>query len=453
MAKRSRREAVCLRKVSSTRTIARTALFAFLLPCIVHGPALTSATVFSEDLRALGDQSLLFWSTFDFSVDAALAYLGPIDSYLRGDDAPSQNCLDPHNSSPLACMGRGVDPTPFIDEFIESVDEMIGSVMKNLSQVFGPKEIEARPSSVLSQPIALPRGGGRQESPYSLFQKNDGSEKDPDRIPTRFLEMQGGDREKAKKAVEATLQWRKENDVDNILVKPHPNFEICKSVFPHYFLGRDKSGDVIFLQRPALIDFEKAKKNGVSKEDLLMHYIYVNEYLWQIMEGHKPTGTMTSVIDMTGVQLGMLRKKDLVQFLKLFVMTMDSHFPQRAHKTLLINAPKWAQTGYKLVSPLMRESTKAKIEIMSRGKKQDEALRKYLPKDAQDSLPASYWSKKDKKKRGKRRKEKVDTEEDEEQEQDAADNSTSFDTELERELRSYTLARLKEGGKKMTAVV
>jgi hypothetical protein len=57
---------------------------------------------------------------------------------------------------------------------------------------------------------------------------------------------------------------------------------------------------------------------------------------------------------------------------------MDAHFPQRSHRTFLINAPKWFGALYKLCSPLLRESTKEKIQILSKGKEQDEVLKHLL---------------------------------------------------------------------------
>eukprot|EP00980_Cylindrotheca_fusiformis_P013014 scaffold3250_cov105-Cylindrotheca_fusiformis.AAC.4 len=109
-------------------------------------------------------------------------------------------------------------------------------------------------------------------SPYAftLFQENDGSEADPDRIPRRYLQMQNQRRDDAKRAVEATLKWRKENGIDTILARPHSKFDVCKKIFPHYFCGRDDSGHIILLQRPGLIDLSiGASENGISGEDLL----------------------------------------------------------------------------------------------------------------------------------------------------------------------------------------
>jgi hypothetical protein len=217
------------------------------------------------------------------------------------------------------------------------------------------------------------------KSPYSfsLFQEGDGSKEDPDGIPTRFMTMQGGRREQAKKALDVTLTWRKEHDIDTILARPHDKFDLCKKVFPHYFCGRDETNHVILLQRPGLIDLKIAHANDLSGDDLLYHYIYEMEYLWQVLEP-APNGTMTSIIDLTGLNLSVLRKRELMSVVQKFCSTMDAHFPTRSHKMLLINAPKWFGALYKIISPILRESTKKKISILSKGDAQDEALKQLL---------------------------------------------------------------------------
>lgn len=213
---------------------------------------------------------------------------------------------------------------------------------------------------------------------FSVFQKNDGSKSDPDNIPRRFLKMQHDNREKAKKALETTIEWRRKNGIDSILARPHPKFDVCKQVFPHYFCGHDDDNHVILLQRPGLINLPIAKANGLAGEDLLYHYVYAMEYLWQVTEKDNPDATMTSIIDLTGLNISVLRRTELLRTLQMFCTTMDAHFPLRSHRTLLINTPKWFGAVYKLVSPLLRESTKQKITILSKGKKQDEALESLL---------------------------------------------------------------------------
>jgi hypothetical protein len=201
---------------------------------------------------------------------------------------------------------------------------------------------------------------------FSVFQDNDGSETDPDGIPRRYLKMQNNKREQAKKALDATIEWRKLHNIDTILARPHPKFDVCKDVFPHYFCGRDDSNHVILLQRPGLINLSLARANGLTGEELLFHYVYEMEYLWQVIEKDNPDATMTSVIDLTGLNTSVLRKPELLAVAKMFVTTMDAHFPQRSHRTFLINAPKWFGAMYKLLSPLLRESTKEKIKIYAK---------------------------------------------------------------------------------------
>ena len=105
---------------------------------------------------------------------------------------------------------------------------------------------------------------------------------------------------------------------------------------------------------------------------------------------------MTSIIDLQGLNFKYLRQGEIVNFMKEFVKTMDHHYPQRANKTLIINAPKWFNLLYKIVSPLLRESTKAKIEIHTRGKRQDKELKALLGNNnnSEKLLPASFFTKK-----------------------------------------------------------
>lgn len=226
---------------------------------------------------------------------------------------------------------------------------------------------------VLEKPNNPTNDYSSSEYSFSIFQEGDGSKEDPDGIPDRYLRMQKSDRQKAKKAFEATVKWRRDKDINTILARPHEKFDVCKKVFPHFFCGRDDTDHVILLQRPGLIDLPLGIANGLTGEDLLYHYIYEMEYLWHILEP-AANATMTSVIDLTGLNFSVLRKPELLHVVQLFCSTMDAHFPLRAHKTLLINAPKWFGAIFKLISPLLRESTKQNIKILSKGRKQDETL-------------------------------------------------------------------------------
>mmetsp|Transcript_29789 Transcript_29789/g.43359 ORF Transcript_29789/g.43359 Transcript_29789/m.43359 type:complete len:417 (+) Transcript_29789:141-1391(+) len=257
----------------------------------------------------------------------------------------------------------------------------------------------------------------------------DGSESDPDGLPTRFLKMQKGCRKKAKEAFDATVAWRNEYDINNILRRSNPNFDACKAVAPHYFPGRDPHNNIIFVQRPGMLDMERAQRNDVTLEDLAMHYVYIVEYCWNLIEPGPPDGIMTNVIDMSGMTLKMIRGKTTMKFAKKLTGIMSANYPSRSFKTLIINAPHWFSTLYKMMSPLLRESTKAKIQIHCGGEKQDAALCKVLG----DSVPAEL----------------LITPKDE-----VSDGPTPGpNSSIEQEMRSFCIRALKEKGLEMKEVM
>lgn len=228
---------------------------------------------------------------------------------------------------------------------------------------------------------------------FSATKPHDGSLEDPDGIPSRFLLMKKGDRNGAKEGFEQTLAWRKEYEVDNLLARPHPKYDVCKALVPHYFVGRDPHNNIVFVQRPAKLDFELMRKNNATIDDLLLHYIYVIEYCWNILEPGPPEGVMTNVLDMRGLSFRSMKNQEYIGFGKRFVNMMSSNYPGRSYKTLVVNAPKWFHALYKVFKPLLRETTRQKIVILKAGKQQDNALRLYLgdscPKDLLSSHKAA----------------------------------------------------------------
>jgi len=277
----------------------------------------------------------------------------------------------------------------------------------------------------------------KEEQPqwhYTFYQLGDGHESDPDQIPNRYMKVQKGNRAAAKAAMEKTKSWREENDIDGILARPHPKFDQCKTLSPHFFAGRDSKNNIIFYQSPAVVDLKRATKNDVTSDDLLMNYVYVLEYCWNILEEPRGPPTeekpylMTSIIDLTGLNLSLLRKRKLIGFIGKFVSTIDAHFPGRGYKTMLLNAPQWFGTLYKLITPILRDTTREKIAIYSRGKEQTQALEELLGTEATKFLPKRCFEK-------------------------DVSNQPPPMSDMEQGLRNFVLARLEESGVEMYEVV
>jgi len=266
---------------------------------------------------------------------------------------------------------------------------------------------------------------------FAASKPGDGSENDPDGLPTRFLRMQKGDREKAKAAFAATFKWREEHDVNNILARPHPKFDLCKRIFPVFIPGRDLSNNLIVVQRPGMMNFDLAHKHNITTDDLLMHYVYVCEYCWNILQPGPPDGVMTTVMDLKGVSFSLFRDKDARDFLRKFVAMMSENYPQRSHKTLIINAPSWANMAYKIVKPLLRESTKEKISLHNGGAEQDRVLIEILGKD---SVPKELL------------------EDAKSTEEDTNGEANGGISQIEEELRSFCVSHNEKSGIKMQIV-
>lgn len=236
---------------------------------------------------------------------------------------------------------------------------------------------------------------------FTAIKPNDGSAEDPDGLPTRWIDMKKGDREGAKEAFATHLAWREEFNVDTILERPHPMFDICKQMIPHYFAGRDPHNNIIFVQRPAHVDFELMRMNNGTIDDLLLHYVYVIQYCWSILED-APNAIMTNVVDMRGSSFRQMSNSEYIEFGKRFVSMMSANYPGRGHKTLIINAPTWINVLYKIFKPMLRESTRQKIIILKAGEEQDTALKFYLGDSLPDDLLSAGDSKKEKRDMGKR---------------------------------------------------
>jgi len=387
---------------------------------------------------------VLYWSNFGaLFVDAATQQQGPLDALLKTSDTPA----------------------PFSWNIDEDVTEFLlllcGEVWGvTTSNDVAPSTSSQQPIATLPAVVVIPpnrtqtttttssthiqvRGGGRGGTKYSLFQNGDGSIQN-DGIPTRYLLMHNGDKTKARSSLEDTLRWRQTEQIDHLLLLPHSQFQLAKKVFPHYFLGLDATNHIVLVQHPARLNLDLAKHNGLRDVDLLRHYVYVNEFLWQVLEGENAMATMLSIIDLQGLPVSVLRRRDVLKFIQQFVSTMDLHYPQRAHQTLVVNCPRWFNGLYKLLSPLLRETTKSKIAILGRGPAQDALLRQYLDSKTAAQLPAYFWSSYKKKRRGRKKPK-------EEEDNDNDDLVLPPPSPLEERLVKHVQSHL--GNKKMQEVV
>lgn len=178
----------------------------------------------------------------------------------------------------------------------------------------------------------------------------------------RFIAAEKGDEEKGRQRYENTLQWRRENEVDNILVTPHPMFEIIKKYYPQYFHGRSKAGQPVYYERPGKIDLAALKREGLSIEDLLRHYMYITEYLWRVIEP-SDTGRSLTVLDVTGIGMYDLGG-EVLDFIKRASAFTGAHYPERSAHIFIINIPGWFNMIWRMVKPMIDPVTREKVHML-----------------------------------------------------------------------------------------
>lgn len=114
---------------------------------------------------------------------------------------------------------------------------------------------------------------------FSLFQKGDGSETDPDGIPGRWLRMQKGHREKAKEALQATLKWE-ETKMLTLFYRNLMLNLMCANEYCHITFREEMPRDMSFLSN----DLEKFKPvlPRPTMSPMMIYYITMSLY-WNIV--------------------------------------------------------------------------------------------------------------------------------------------------------------------------
>ena len=210
----------------------------------------------------------------------------------------------------------------------------------------------------------------------------------PSELPERFLRCAKGDPEEGRRRYDATVQWRKDNKMNTILVEPHPHFEIIKKSYPHYFHRRSHNGEPVYYENPPRTNLQAMKGDGVTMEGLLRHYAMVTEFEWNYLERDDNKKCIT-VIDLDGMRFTDF-VGDCVTFVRECFSFTGDHFPERAGFILVINTPFWFQSIWNILKPWIDPVTLQKIDLI-RGKEQIlEALLKLIPLE---NIPPEYGGK------------------------------------------------------------
>lgn len=191
----------------------------------------------------------------------------------------------------------------------------------------------------------------------------------------RFLKAREWNVPKAHKMLVDCLNWRVENDIDNILAKPIVPTDLYRGVRDSWLIGLSgytKEGLPVFAMGAGFSTFDKA-----SVHYYVQSHIQINEYRDRVIlpSASKKHGrhitSCVKVLDMTGLKLSALSQ---IKLLTIMSTIDDLNYPEKTNTYYIVNAPYIFSACWKVVKPLLQERTRKKIQVLP-GCGRDELLK------------------------------------------------------------------------------
>lgn len=191
----------------------------------------------------------------------------------------------------------------------------------------------------------------------------------------RFLKARDGNVPKAHKMLVDCLNWRIQNEIDNILMKPILPPNLYRAVRDSQLTGLSgytKEGLPVIAVGVGQSTFDKA-----SVHYYVQSHIQMNEYRDRVVlpaatkKHGRYIGTCVKVLDMTGLKLSALNQ---IKLLTVISTIDDLNYPEKTDTYYIVNVPYIFSACWKVVKPLLQERTRRKVQVLQ-GCGRDELLK------------------------------------------------------------------------------
>ncbi|XP_076932281.1 phosphatidylinositol/phosphatidylcholine transfer protein SFH9-like, partial [Bidens hawaiensis] len=191
----------------------------------------------------------------------------------------------------------------------------------------------------------------------------------------RFLKARDGNIPKAHKMLVDCLEWRIQNEIDDILAKPIVPGDFYREVRDSQLIGMSgytKEGQPVLTVGVGLSTYDKA-----SIHYYVQSHIQINEYRDRIISPaatkkyNQYIGTCIKILDMTGLKISQLSQ---LKLLTAISSIDDVNYPEMTDIYYIVNAPYIFSACWKVVKPLLQERTRRKIQVLP-GCGKDELLK------------------------------------------------------------------------------
>ncbi|TKY57413.1 Phosphatidylinositol/phosphatidylcholine transfer protein SFH2 [Spatholobus suberectus] len=186
----------------------------------------------------------------------------------------------------------------------------------------------------------------------------------PTETLVRFLKARHGNVVKANKMLTDCLQWRVENEIDNVLAKPIPP-DLYRRLRDSQLVGISgfsKEGLPVIAVGVGLSTFDE-----VFDKYYVQSHIQMNEYRDRVIlptatKNHgRHIDTCVKVLDMTGLKLSALNQLKLLTA----ISTIDDlNYPEKTEAYYIVNVPYVFSACWKVVKSLLQERTRRKVHVL-----------------------------------------------------------------------------------------
>lgn len=173
----------------------------------------------------------------------------------------------------------------------------------------------------------------------------------------RFLRARDFNVDKALQMVQESLNWREENNIDEML-----NEYTAPPVIAKYFLGAwhqtDKQNCPIYILRLGHLDVKGLLKS-IGEDVLLKHALHICEEGLQLIEqATNKTGKAVTnwslLCDLEGLSMRHLWRPGVKAFLKI-IETVEKNYPETLGRVFIVRAPRVFPIAWTIVSTFIRK--------------------------------------------------------------------------------------------------
>ncbi|KAL8237615.1 hypothetical protein R6Q59_018696 [Mikania micrantha] len=198
---------------------------------------------------------------------------------------------------------------------------------------------------------------------------------DPNEALVRFIKARDENVPNAHKMLVDCLNWRIRNEIDDILSQPIVPADFYRGVRDSQLIGMSgytKEGRPVFAVGVGLSTYDKA-----SIHYYVQSHIQINEYRDRIIfpaatkKFERHISTCIKILDMTGLKISQLSQ---LKLLTVIASIDDLNYPEKTDTYYIVNAPYIFSACWKVVSPLLQERTRKRVQVLS-GCGKDELLK------------------------------------------------------------------------------